>query len=41
MATLFGVLCFATLGLMTLTEQFADLPGAVTAFASAWYILRL
>lgn len=40
MVTLYGVSCCSTLGLMALTERFEDLPGAVAAFASAWYILR-
>jgi hypothetical protein len=30
----------ATLVLMALTEQFAQLPGAAAALASAWYLLR-
>ena len=38
---LYGPVCFATLASMTLTERFWDLPGAVVAFASGWYILRL
>lgn len=41
MATLYAFVCFATLVLMVLMEQFGDLPGAVAAFASGWYILRL
>lgn len=40
-ASLYAISCFATLVLMSLTEQFADLPGAVAAFASGWYLLRL
>jgi hypothetical protein len=41
LATLYGFVCFLTLALMTLTEQFGNLPGAVVAFGSGWYILRL
>ena len=40
MATLYGLACSVTLVSMTLTEQFDDLPGAVAALASGWYILR-
>ena len=39
--TLYRFVSFGTLALMTFTEQFGDLPGAVAAFASGWYILRL
>jgi len=41
MLTLYRFVCFGTLALMTFTEQFEGLPGAVAAFASGWYILRL
>jgi hypothetical protein len=30
----------ATVVLLALTEQFAQLPGAAAALASAWYLLR-
>ena len=39
--TLFAFVCFSTLTLMALTEQFGSLPSAVAAFCSAWCILRL
>ena len=39
--TLYLLACFSTLVLMTLTEQFGDLPAALVAFASGWWILRL
>ena len=39
--TLYLFMCFSTLVLMTLTEQFENLPAAVVAFAAAWFILRL
>ena len=38
--TLYRLVSFGTLAVMTFTEQFGDLPGAVAAFASGWYILR-
>ena len=39
--TLFACVCFSTLTLMALMEQFGNLPAAVAAFASGWCILRL
>jgi hypothetical protein len=38
LARLYGAVCFATLALMGLTEQFENLPGAVAAFAAGWYL---
>ena len=41
MGTLYAFVCYATLALMALMEQFGDLPRAAAAFASGWYILRV
>lgn len=38
---LYGFGCFVTLTWMALAEQFQDLPAAVVAFASGWYLIRL
>lgn len=35
------VACVATIVVLALTEQFADLPGAAAALIAARYILRL
>ncbi len=38
---LYGLVSFVTLAGLTLTERFGGLPGALVAFASGWFILRL
>lgn len=37
----YGLVCFVTLTALVLAEQSAQLPGAVVACASGWFVVRL
>lgn len=41
MGTAIAVTGLLTIGVLALTEHFAELPAAVAAYAAAWWVLHL